>query len=278
MPITTIAFLTIREAQRRRILWVALIMGAAFLAIYGIGLFYIWREFAEMGAEFEEFAEAPANFLALAGLYVVNFLVVIMSVLVSVSSISNEVESRLIDTLVTKPIRRSEIVLGKWLGFAVMCIVYTAVMSVGVLIISRAITGFGMQNALTGIALLSLNSLVMLSLSIAGGTRFSTLANGVMAFMLYGIAFIGGWVETIGSTFRNEVAVNVGIIASLINPIEALWRKASLAFQPDILSNFEFGGPFTVTSEPSDAMIIYAIIYIVALIGVALFSFNRKDL
>lgn len=278
MPITTIALLTIREAQRRRILWVALVMGAAFLAIYGIGLFYIWREFAEMGAEFEEFAEAPANFLALAGLYVVNFLVVIMSVLISVSSISNEVESRLIDTLVTKPIRRSEIVLGKWLGFALMCIIYTTIMAAGVLIISRAITGFGMQNALTGIALLSLNSLVMLSLSIAGGTRFSTLANGVMAFMLYGIAFIGGWVETIGATFRNEVAVNVGIIASLINPIEALWRKASLAFQPDILSNVQFGGPFTVTSEPSDAMILYAIIYIVALIGLALFSFNRKDL
>jgi len=278
MAIITIAGLTIREAQRRRILWVALIMGMAFLAIYGTGMYYIWREFSEMGAEFDEFARAPANFLTLAGLYVVNFLVVIMSVLVSVAAISNEVESRLIDTLVTKPIRRSDIVLGKWLGFAIMCVVYSILLSTSVLGISRLITGFGVENPLPGVLMLSLNALVMLSLSIAGGTRFSTLANGVVAFMLYGIAFIGGWVETIGAGFQNETAVNLGIMASLLNPIEALWRKASIVFQPDIISNMEFGGPFTVMSEPSDAMILYAILYIGALIGLALFSFSRKDL
>ena len=42
-----------------------------------------------------------------------------------------------------------------------------------------------------------LQALIILSITIAGGTRLSTLANGVLAFTLYAIAFLGGWVELV---------------------------------------------------------------------------------
>jgi len=44
MPILVIARLTVREAQRRRLLWVALLMGVAFLLVFGIGFHYIQRD------------------------------------------------------------------------------------------------------------------------------------------------------------------------------------------------------------------------------------------
>ena len=280
MSLFIIAELTIREAQRRRILWVALIMGLLFLILYGTGLHFIIREF-EFNGEVDltdEFVQIPLTFLTFAGLYVTNFLVIIMSVLLSVATISSEVESKLIDTLITKPIRRWEIVLGKWLGYAVMSTVYVILLAGGVLLVMYVRTGLTLQNIPLGIALLALNALTMLTVTIAGGTRLSTLANGVLAFMLYGLAFIGGWVETIGSGFRNETAINLGILSSLIVPIEALWRKASVVFEPSMLGDFTRGGPFTVASEPSDAMIAYALLYIVGLLGIAVWNFGRRDL
>ena len=250
MPTFVIASLTIREAQRRRILRVAVIMGVAFLALFGLGMHYIFRELESSTWRPNngvDFFEVPATLLAMTGLYITNFLVVIMSVLISVASISSEIESRLIDTFVTKPIDRHQIVLGKWVGFAAMSCAYSLLLGSGILIITYLRTGISLSNPAGGLLIMTLNAIIMMTVTIAGGTRLSTLSNGVLAFMLYGVAFIGGWVETIGSTFRNEAAVNLGIVSSLIMPIEAIWKKAALVFQPRMLSNPEFAGPLPLS-------------------------------
>lgn len=276
--IWTIALLTIREGQRRSIIRMALLMSVAYLVLYGLGLHYIFGQIEQAPQMRNENLLIPGNFLTMTGLYVSNFLIVIMAVLISVGSIPQEIDSHVIDTMVTKPINRSEIILGKWVGFAIMIMVYTYLLAGGVILISYVRTGFEVSNVFSGIAVIGINGLVVMTVAIAGGTRLSTLANGVLAFMLYGLAFIGGWVETIGAMFRNEAAVNIGIASSLIMPIESLWKKAVILFQPRMLSNPNFAGPFVITSEPSDLMIGYTGFFILALLVVAMASFSRRDL
>lgn len=275
--IWNIARLTIREGQRRRIVQLSIIMGILFLIVFGVGMHYIFLQFEEVNNAFID-PEIPANALTLIGLYIVNFLLILISVLISVASISSEIDTHVIDTIVTKPVRRWQIVLGKWLGFAIMIALYGLMMSGGILLISYFRTGLVLSQIPAGIGLIILNGVIVMTISIAGGTRLSTLANGVVAFMLYGISFIGAWVENIGAVFENEVAVNLGIVSSLIVPSEALWRKASLLFQPNILGNPTLAGPITVFSEPSDAMIYYGFIYIIGLLLFSLWSFSRRDL
>ncbi len=50
--------------------------------------------------------------------------------------------------------------------------------------------------------------------------------------MLYGLAFIAGWIEQFGALFRNEAAVNTGIVISLLVPSEAMWKRAAYLLQP----------------------------------------------
>ena len=40
---------------------------------------------------------------------------------------------------------------------------------------------------------------VLLVIVFAGGARLSTVTNGIVAFGFYGLAFIGGWMEQIGT-------------------------------------------------------------------------------
>lgn len=275
--IWTIATLTLRQAQRSRILRIAGLMGIGFLLIYGYGFHLIYRDFEVLSAG-GDLDQSMVSILTMTGLYLTNFLVVIVSVLTSVSTIAGEVESGLIYTFVTKPIGRFQIILGKWLGFAIMSTGFVLFLAGGVLAITYLRAGVSMQRPLYGIALLMLNGLIVMSVTLAGGTRLSTLANGVVTFMLFGFGFIGGWVETIGATFRNDAAVNLGIVSSLIMPIEAIWKKAALVFQPRILGNPQFGGPFTVASEPSDLMIAYGIFYMAACLGIAIYSFMHRDI
>lgn len=279
--IWTITRLTIREAQRRRILWVALVAAIAFLAIYGIGYHFILREVQAdidrgRGVAFEA-SQMIATFLSVAGLYVVHFLGIAMAALLSAGTLSGEVESHTIETLLTKPLRRWQVVLGKWIGFAIILFIYLGVMATGIVLIARFLSGVTLSNLIPGLALVYLSALVMLGVSFFGGTRLSTLANGALAFALYSLAFIGGWIEQFGALLRNDTAVDVGIISSLIMPADALWKRAVLGWQP-AGGDMEMMGPLFVVSQPSPLMTAYAVVYGLALLLLALWSFTRRDL
>lgn len=276
MSVFTIFGLTIREAQRRRLLGVGLLLGTAFLVVFAIGFYVIYREFSRDPTD-NDF-QFVNSFLLSAGFYAVNFLVTIMTVLVSVTTISSEIDSHTIDAIVTKPIGRWEVVLGKWLAFAALLVIYLLFLAFGLILIVYVQTGFLFDNIPIGLAIMTLQILTILSLTIAGGTRLSTIANGIVAFMLYGVAFLGGWVEQIGAMLANEAAVDIGIFTSLIMPTEIMWKKALSLFQPGMNGTTFVAGPFTVVSQPSNLMVVYAVIYTAALLLFALWSFTRRDL
>jgi ABC-type transport system involved in multi-copper enzyme maturation permease subunit len=202
-----------------------------------------------------------------------------VSVLTSVATISGEIESHTVESLLTKPIKRWQLVLGKWLGFAAIILAYVLLMPGGILLVVYLRSGFTLSNVAAGLLLIYLEGLVAMSITIAGGTRLSTLANGALAFMLFGLAFVGGWVEQIGAFLRNEMAVNIGIVASLLMPSEVLWKKASTIMEPrTALGLDDLAGPFTVASQPSDLMIAYAVVYMAAAVGLGIFLFTRRDI
>jgi len=272
-----IAELTFREARRRKILWVALGLGLVFVGLYALGFYQFFIDVMRRSQGRNIFLDSGFNTFVMAGLYVVSFLGVMLAVLTSVATLPGEISSHTMQALAAKPIRRGEIVLGKWLGLALMLTCYILLLAGGVIAVTWIISGYIPPNALAGAPLIALQALVMLTLCILGGTRLSTVANGVVAFMLYGIAFVGGWIETIGSFSHSEVAVDIGIISSLLVPSEAMWKMASYAMQPPVVRDLGVS-PFSMAICPSTAMLIYAFGYILVLLVLAVRSFSRRDL
>jgi len=273
--IKTITWLTFHEARRRKMVLAALVMGGLFLLLYGLGVALIDRNLQEHQISAIQL-RFNYNILLIAGLYVVHFLTVMLAIFASVDTIAGEIASHTIQTLVTKPVRRWQIVLGKWLGYAGMLLIYLGLLGGGIFVVMYVLVGYTPPNQLAGLLLLMLEALVLLSLSLLGGTRLSTLTNGVLLFMLYGVAFIGAWVEQIGALLQSHAAVNIGIVTSLLMPVEALWRRASYLMQPPILSGIPT--PFSGISPPSQAMVIYAALYAAAALGLAMRVFSRRDL
>lgn len=278
----TITKLTFREASRRKILLAALVLGLLFLVVFSIGFHLIMRNLEET----IEFAgvlglNQARNFLTLTGLYVVNFLTSIMTVLTSVDTLSGEIHSGTIHTLVSKPLYRWEVILGKWLGFVGMITLYLLLMGGGVLLVVALRSGYIPPHPLRALGLMWLNCLILLSVSLAGGVNLSTLANGVLVFGLYGVAFLGGWIEQIGSVLpdaaASRTAVNIGILTSLLLPSEALWKRAAHEVESPLAGALGFT-PFTAGTYPSTAMIVYACVYLGTLLVYTVHQFNRRDL
>jgi Cu-processing system permease protein len=277
MNALVIARLTWREASRRWVLWAALLLGLLFLAVYALGVSEIYNAMSRDSVN-PIFTSEMLNFLLLAGLYVVNFLASIMAVLTSVDTLSGEISSGVVHTVLSKPVNRWEVVVGKWIGFATMLTPYLLLMGGGVILINRLFTGYQPENSLNGLALIWLNVLLLLSLTLFGGTFLSTLANGVLVFGLYGVAFMGSWIEQFGSFLQNQTAVNIGILCSLLLPSEALWRRAAFEMQSPLVSMMGGFTPFSAQSVPSAAMLVYGVLYGAAALALAVRSFQGRDL
>ena len=284
MPTFILARLTFLEAIRRRILLSAFLLGVAFLILYSVG-FYLMRQEAVPDNPRSDISSAIFksgidNFLTLAGLYAVNFLAIAMGALVSADTLAGEISSGTIQALVTKPVRRAEIVFGKWLGFAGLLGLYLVLMVGGVMAVAYVLDGYVVPNVISGIALIYLEALLVMSVTLMCSSMFSTLATGGVIFGLYGIAFIGGWVEQFGALLQNQAAVNIGIVSSLIIPSEALWRRAAYEMTPPLAQviGISFSGPMFTVSVPSDVQIVYAVGYLAVALAMGVRVFARRDL
>lgn len=291
MNVLAIARFTLQEARRRRLLWLGIGLGLAFLALFAIGFYLVYDDIR--GSIFMEYADEEqqktmlsliANLFLMMGLFVVNFLVVLVAILTTVGAISSEINSHTIQAIVTKPMRRWEIILGKWLGHAVMVTFYILLLTGGIVLVVLFISGHTPNAIFAGLGLYVLEGVVLLTVSILGGTRLSTLANGVVIFMVYGLAFVGGWVEQIASLpfVNSDAAVNIGALAGRLLPSEVLWRRASHIMAPSLTLGSDFDGPppflFTFGQEPAPSITLYAIGYIGVVLLLATWSFRRRDL
>lgn len=276
MGIWIMAGVTFREAARKKILWMAAAAGLAFLALFGTGLNYQMKDLAARQMNPILLKQVPGAML-MVGLYAIDLLTVVMTVLVSVDTLSGEIASGTIQAVATKPLPRWQIVLGKWLGFAAMMTAYLALLVGGINAITYGMAHVTAHHATQGFALMWLESVLLLSVTFFFGTHYSTLTNGVLALGLVGLAFLGGWIEQIGAVTNTTSAVNVGIVASILMPSEVLWRRAANAMQSPLAGMLNFT-PFSSASLPSATMIAYAGAYAGLALLFAIRSFTRRDL
>jgi len=278
---------TFREAIRRRIVLTGLVLGVCFLVLFSLGFHFIIAQVSQAEAStavnlanraIRRAANTEGqNALLMAGLYAVTFLCIAMAALLAADTLAGEIGSGTIQTIVTKPIRRSSVIFGKWLGFAWLLGLYFLLMAGGIVLSVRIQTGYSPDHLLIGLTLIYLESLLIMTISLACSSSFSALATGGMVFGLYGLAFIGGWIEQFGAVLNNATAVKVGIIASLIIPSETLWRRAAYEMQSPLASALGMS-PFGTTSVPSPLMIAYALVYLLVVLGLAVQVFTHRDL
>lgn len=276
MKTLVIAQFTFREALRRRMIWGVLLLSLLFAGVYYWGYTAVRADFSPEG-EILTFDFVSMILVGL-GFYTINFLAGVMTIFASVGTVAGEIESGTFQAIVPKPLARWELVVGKFLGFAGMIAGYIVIMVTSVLISARLVGGYTPPNVIAGTALMVLVSLILLALTILGSTILQTMANGVVVFMLYGGALLGGLLETLGSLLNIRSLVNTGVIASLILPSDAVWRRATAVFQPNNNLRVESPIPIAVTRPPSNAMLVYAVAYVLVLVGLAVLSFRRRDL
>lgn len=216
--------------------------------------------------------------------YFSSMLVAFLTIMVSVGSISSEVESGVIHSVITRPIKRSSYVLGKYLGLGVLTVSYSiflfaAIISICAIFQLPIVKTLEPMNVIKGLLFFVLEPIAILSLSIFGSASFKTLSNGIFVVSIYILGLIGGVMEQIGTLLKNQGLVNWAIVSSLISPFDIIYRQ----MLSSIFSNLGITNPFglvngTAGTTPSIWMLIYILAYIPVMIIFAIKKFRVKDI
>jgi len=127
-PVLVIARLTVQEASRRKLLLALVILTLIVVGISAWGFYKITTVTGPNGKppSHEEVIIVSSQLLIFVT-FVYSGVLALSAAVVAGPLISGEVESGLLLSMLARPVRRSEVVIGKWLGLGALVALYAAV-------------------------------------------------------------------------------------------------------------------------------------------------------
>jgi ABC-type transport system involved in multi-copper enzyme maturation permease subunit len=280
--VATIAALTLREASRRRVVLALAVLTVVLLVLSGWGFS---RLAAESGTSALTSGEARLTASIVLNLVMFGFSLIaaLGTAFLAGPTLSGETESGIALAVLARPIRRSEVLLGKWLGLVAFGTGFVVVAGLAQCVVVRETIDYWPPDPMAALALLAAQTVVLLTLALLLSTAVSPMASGVVAVGLYGATWIAGVVGAIGASLDNAGVERVGTVSRILVPTDGLWRGAMRAFQ-DPSALVEMGGseaeafPFLSAAPLTAAYLAWAAVWVAMIWALAATSFLRKNL
>jgi ABC-type transport system involved in multi-copper enzyme maturation permease subunit len=276
------ARLTVLEASRRKVLWAlvgmaALIIGLSFWGFARLPAVHAFG--TRLGGADSHLATAQLLGFVL---FALSFVGALGMSFVAAPTIGGELESGVALSLLARPVRRSEILLGKWLGLVSLAVVYVALVGGGEIAAAETGTGYHVPNPETAVALLAAQAVVLLSLVLLLSTLLSPMAAGVVAVGLFGTAWVAGLVGDIGQSLHDHSVAEVGTVDHLLLPTDGLWNGVMNAIdQTSLVTSFSdrlIGNPFFQSSGLTVTYLFWSAAWLAAVVAATYLRFSRIEL
>src|ERR671934_1095452 len=136
--VVLIARFTLQEAISRRLILAGVVISLGYIGLFALGFHFAYDKSLETTTSAESRLSLGVAFatLTLFGVYVVNYLASFLALFLSVAAVSGEIDSGTLHAILARPLRRSEFIVGRWLGYVVMIAVYILAMTGLVLLIA----------------------------------------------------------------------------------------------------------------------------------------------
>src|SRR5579863_3119407 len=281
MPLLAIASLTLREAARRR-----LILAVALLSILVVGLTAWGFSRLHVMSVTEGHptpSEAPAAYALLTVMLaqMFTFVLAVGAAFLAAPSIAGDVESGVALVVLPRPIRRADLVLGKWLGLSTLLALYAVGAGGLELIAIYLTTGYVPPHPLVALGFIALDAIALLTLALAFSTRLASITGGIVALVFFGIALVAQPASSLAELYHNTALQHACTVIGLLVPTGGLWRGAAFALEPVLIAvasgTAAGANPITVPTPPTTAFLVWVACWLVGVLAIAVWSFNRRD-
>lgn len=282
--VLTIAGYGFREAVRRKVFAVVVLLTAAFLVLFWVANHYVFARLstitppANVNVDTRTFAGA---FLLGLAMFSTLFLGVVLAVFLTLGVVSGDAERGLLQPLVVRPVGRATLLLSRFLGAAVVCVVYVlAVYGIALAIVDQTGHWSPPSRLAPGLELAG-GVVIVIALSILGSVVLSSTANGIAVFMLFGAGLTAGLLGTIGHALDSQTIRHASTVAAWALPFEALYQDGLRLISSNAsgLTGFLLQlGPFGGAYVHGWGIRIWAAGYLAVALVLAVLAFSRRDL
>lgn len=277
-----VARYALREAVRRRVILVVVLLTVCFLALYGLGTAVTFDEVnaLEPSDQLDERVLVGSTLFGLA-MFTTLFLGTVLAVFLTLGAVRGDAERGLLQPIVVRPVGRTSLLLGRFAGAGAVCAAYVvAVYTVALLVTGATGDWWPADPFGPGLALV-VAVLVLAALSLLGSVFLSSTANGIAVFMIFGAGLAAGLLGQIGDALGQETLQDVAKISSWLLPFEALYQGGLHSLTDDARGVTAFIvqlGPFGGAQEGGLGLWLWSIAYLALVGAAARLAFARRDL
>ena len=253
--VATIASNTFREAVRDRVLYnlilFALLMAGASVLVGQISI------------------DIERQVVINLGLTAVSLFGVVIAIFIGIGLVSKEIEKRTLYTVLARPVRRWEFIVGKFCGLVVTLVVNTVLMSIGVFL-ALLYVAHGLErgdlSVVVALYFIILQFIVVTALALLFSSFSSPLLSAVLAFALFVVGTFAEDLRGFAAMSHGATRVGATIAAYLMPNFAAL----------NVIGQAAHAQPIPGNLILSNTM--YALLYALAAIAGAVLIFERRNL
>jgi ABC-type transport system involved in multi-copper enzyme maturation permease subunit len=279
-----VAGYALREAVRRKVFLVVVVLTLGFLALYAYGSGQAFHESSKLAVggrvDIKEEVLTGSTLLGLA-MFVTLFLGTVIAVFVTLNAVRGDAERGLLQPLVVRPIGRSTLLGARFIAAGAVCVAYVCVVYGALVLLTHATGGYWPDNPLSGALSLSLAVVVVVALALLGTTLLSSTANGIAIFMVFGAGLAAGLIGQIGHALNSSALERIASISSWALPFEAIYQDGLHALTANVRGTTGVIvqlGPFGGAQDAGPLLYPYVLAYLVLVAIVAERIFQRADL
>lgn len=282
--ILTIARLTIAETSRRRILAVLLALTVVSVALTTWGIERLVSLAREGNTNDLEIAVGVSQVLILVA-FMFSFVLAMTAAFLGAPAIAADLESGVAHAMLARPIRRADLVIGRWLGLVAVISAYAAASGLLEIAAVRLVSGYAPPQPWLAIGFLAAQAVVLLTFAMLLSTRLPAIAGGAICVVLFGLGWMAGVFAGIGRFFDAGPLVAAAEASRWLLPSDGLWRGTIYALEPSVVIAGAAGvgeasdaNPFFASAPPPVAFLAWSAVWIVAVLALAVVSLRSRDL
>jgi Cu-processing system permease protein len=282
--VTLIARYAIGEAVRRRVFTIIVLLTVVFLALYGWGAFSVFDEVEGqgfIGGELIEERTLTGATLVGLGMFVTFFLGVVLAVFMTMSAVRGDAERGVLQPLVVRPVGRRQVLLGRLAAAVAVAAGYAGIVYAAIVLITWAAGDWTPDDVVLPAAALMGAVAIVTCLSVLGSIHLSGTANGIAVFMVFGAGLTAGLMNQIGEALGSDDLQRIADLATILLPFEALYQAGldQLTAETRGLTQVAVElGPFGGAEAIGPGTLVWALVYPLAVMAVAVRRFARLDL
>lgn len=280
-----IARLTVTEAARRRILWVLLALTLVSVALTTWGIERLVSLAREGGANELEIQVGVSQVLILVA-FMFSFVLAMTAAFLGAPSIAADLESGVAHAILARPIRRADLVVGRWIGLVAIVVAYASGSGLLEIATVRLVSGYAPPEPVLAIAFLSAQAVVLLTFAMLLSTRLPAIASGAVCVVLFGLGWMAGVFAGVGRFFDAGPLVDVAEASRWLLPSDGLWRGTIYSLEPSVViagatsaaGEAADSNPFFASTPPPTMFLAWSVIWIGAVLALAILSLRSRDL